>query len=142
VPDLDPFRVLGLTEDATPNQIEAAYRTRMALAAGARASATSEGDRARIEHQQKLLSDAYELAAARAQPDVAARTQGSPPPPALLLSIVLGVIGVATLAVAASTGAHGLYTAVVVLGASSLLSALYWRHQLVVGWAQRRHRES
>jgi hypothetical protein len=59
----------------------------------------------------------------------------------LVLSIALGIVGVAALVVAVSTGAHGLYTAVVVAGALSLLSALYWRHQLVIGWAERRSRE-
>ena len=142
VPDLDPFLVLGLAEGSTLEQVETAYRARMALAVEARAAAASEPDRDRIQHQQQLLTDAYELAAARVRGEEGRRAgTGLPAPPALVLSIALGVIGVAILAVAVSTGEHGLYTAVVVLGAFSLLSALYWRHQLVMGWAARRHKE-
>ena len=141
VPDLDPFLVLGLPRDATPEQVEAAYLRRAALAAEARAAATSDEDRARIEHQHLMLAHAHELATAQARPPGEAGSKPSPArPPALVLSIVLGVIGVGALVVALSTGAHGLYTAVVFAGALSLLSALYWRHQLVMGWDERRRR--
>jgi hypothetical protein len=142
VPDLDPFLVLGLAEGATLDQVEAAYRARMALAVEARAAAASDDERNRIQHQQQLLIDAHELATARVRMEEDTHTGTSAlAPPALVLSIALGIIGVAVLVVASSTGEHGLYTAVVLLGASSLLSALYWRHQLVVGWAARRHKE-
>jgi preprotein translocase subunit Sec63 len=141
VPDLDPFLVLGLPRDATPEQIESAYRRRAALSAEARASAASDDERARIEHQQLLLARAYELAAAQAVGHGATPRPEPARPPALVLSIALGIVGVAALVVAVSTGAHGLYTTVVVAGALSLLSALYWRHQLVIGWAERRSRE-
>ena len=70
VPDLDPFLVLGLPRDATPEQVEAAYLRRAALAAEARAAATSDEDRARIEHQHLMLAHAHELATAQASDPV------------------------------------------------------------------------
>src|SRR5438552_896217 len=64
VPDLDPFVVLGLSREATPEQVDEAYRRRAALAAEAVEAASSEDDRGRVEQQQRMLAQAHELAAA------------------------------------------------------------------------------
>jgi len=55
-------------------------------------------------------------------------------PPALTLSIVFGVIGVLLIIVGFAVRSTPVDVVGTVSGAISLLSALYWRSQLVADW--------
>ncbi|HEX9530633.1 MAG TPA: hypothetical protein VF954_05810 [Acidimicrobiales bacterium] len=136
--ELDPFKVLGLPDGATPADASDAYRRRVALAEEARRLAPSAEDRARIERQQLLLARAYEMIDAELE-DGPSRMLIGPAdrPPALLASIALGAVGLAILVVALAAGSSAVYVLAIFCGAASLASALIWRHQLVESWAAR-----
>jgi hypothetical protein len=66
--------------------------------------------------------------------DVTSETEQAATPPALTLSIILGVIGAVVLLVAIITGWTALFVAAAGAGAASLIAALYWRSQLITDW--------
>lgn len=63
---------------------------------------------------------------------------GGGSPPALVLSCVLGAVGLLLLVAGAMAGGDGLFVAAFVAGSLSLGAALYWRSELVSSWARRR----
>jgi hypothetical protein len=65
---------------------------------------------------------------------VTTETERPATPPALTLSVVLGVIGAAVLVLAIVTGLDALFVAAAGAGAASLIAALYWRSQLITDW--------
>jgi hypothetical protein len=67
---------------------------------------------------------------------VTTETEHPATPPALTLSIVLGVIGAAVLLLAIVTGLDALFVAAAGAGAASLIAALYWRSQLITDWRE------
>ena len=58
-------------------------------------------------------------------------------PPALTLSIVFGAIGVLLILVGFAIRSTPVDVAGTIAGAVSLLSALYWRSQLVADWHEK-----
>ncbi|MBV8693604.1 MAG: hypothetical protein JOZ37_09020 [Actinobacteria bacterium] len=63
--------------------------------------------------------------------------QASPRSSALTLSIVFGVLGVVLILVGFAVRSTPIDVAGTVAGAISLLSALYWRSQLVADWHEK-----
>jgi uncharacterized membrane protein YfcA len=55
-------------------------------------------------------------------------------PPSLTLSVVFGVVGAVLLVAAIVFSATAVFVAAFVAGTSSLISALYWRSQLIADW--------
>ena len=58
-------------------------------------------------------------------------------PPALTLSIVFGALGVLLILVGFALHSTAVDVAGTIAGAVSLLSALYWRSQLVADWHEK-----
>ncbi len=65
----------------------------------------------------------------------------TPTPVALVLSCVLGGIGVVLFLAGSVLASEGAFVAGAAAGALSLAAALYWRSELVSSWAQRKRRE-
>jgi hypothetical protein len=63
--------------------------------------------------------------------------QASPRPPALTVSIVCGALGVLLILVGFAVRSTPVDVAGTIAGAISLLSALYWRSQLVAEWHEK-----
>ena len=61
----------------------------------------------------------------------------SPRPPALTLSIICGALGVLLILVGFAVRSTPVDVAGTIAGATSLLSALYWRSQLVADWHEK-----
>lgn len=59
-------------------------------------------------------------------------------PPALVTSVVFGVIGTVLLVVGLLTGGDALVLSAVAAGTVSLVSVLVWREQLITAWREER----
>jgi hypothetical protein len=59
-------------------------------------------------------------------------------PPALVLSVVFGSVGLVLLVIGLAAGSQGLLVSGVAAGAVSLIAALVWREQLIEAWHARK----
>ncbi len=67
-----------------------------------------------------------------------APTSRPPTPPALVVSVVCGTVGLVLLVVGVVTGSQVVLVSGVAAGAISLVSALVWREQLIDAWNSRK----
>ncbi|MGI8777214.1 MAG: hypothetical protein ACR2LJ_07465 [Acidimicrobiales bacterium] len=67
-----------------------------------------------------------------------ARPSRSSSPPALVVSIVFGSVGLALLLIGLVTGSQVIVVCCVAAGTVSLVAALVWREQLIDAWHSRK----
>ncbi len=65
-------------------------------------------------------------------------TKPSQRPPALVVSVALGVVGGVLFLVGALFSSNAVFVAGATAGAGSLGAALYWRSELITAWKQDR----